>query len=196
MLAKNVQGSWYDRNQRLLSQYDLPDLGMGAASGITYMQYKKLVTVRLQVHGQRELDVLAGQHRAIVPYTNFQTGPNHSLSTLQQSAKPWDVQIGVRSLCRLRCGLLNFAQRGKCVFCERGVRNPAVHVVGACSHWSQARATFLQEASFLDGTPDRIFRLLVSLAPDDNAFAAGIRWCREIDRQLSSSRNKTWKALG
>ncbi len=84
-------------------------------------------------------------------------------------------------------GKVSQAQRQRCIFCDGGVRNATVHVIGACSAWSVLRSNFLAAAQYpVQPSPDRICLDVLGASPGSAGFFFAVELCDAIDRHASS----------
>ena len=143
------------------------------------------------------LTQVAKEHRAIIPYLEFQHGPSKLLSDLWKQDFSWDVFLGMRSYCQLRIGLLVLSNRGRCRFCSAGVRNSTVHVLGCCKFWSPQRNVFLQACQVEGISPDAVTQLILRVQTHDPAFALAVLWVDEISRKCNLENKKhltSWRS--
>ena len=176
-------GSWYGQSVELLVRSGLPDLGSGEAAGWSHNRYKKHTAALLSEVGNRLLMKISKKHRAIIPYLQFQGGPNRLLAELRSHVFSWEVLLGFRSVCQVRIGLLNLSQRHRCLFSSAGVRNSTVHVLGSCRYWSGHRNAFLQACKTEGISRDAVTQLILRVEIQNPAFALAVVWVDDIAKK-------------
>ena len=119
--------------------------------GLGYHGYSAYVRNQAGVHYLSEWRSRVDGHGAQVPYNLLQSCPYSLLKSAQLAVLPWDIQLGLRSFCRLRAGLVRVrALKGRrsrarfqdCIACSHSVRNATNHAVAQCSSWSAPREAF------------------------------------------------------
>ena len=108
-----------------------------------------------------------------------------------QANLAWDALRGVRSLCRLRAGLVvlchkngrvSQARMQYCIGCGDCVTDPYLHAILSCPHWRSARDRVYE----FTPRPMRNNRLamydLLKASPGDDHFAPLVALCVDIDR--------------
>ena len=174
--AREAPQSWHAKARAIMAVYNLPDFESAQKEGKSYAQYKTIITEQLYAHGTNELNSLAGAHRAVIPYNEFQVGPSAALKEINMLQLSWRTLLETRAWCRLRVGLLDLAHRGRCLFCGAGVRNPVVHVLGVCKRWVSFRV-----ALGYDTTPDAFTKEVLGIQVGDLRFPALVQWLDEMD---------------
>ena len=93
-------------------------------------------------------------HHSPVPYATLQPRPSLVPKLAVIQGWPWDVQLCLRSWCRLRAGLISLGARAgrrssarclQCIFCDEWVVNILEHVISSCPCWEVARASLVAE---------------------------------------------------
>ena len=57
--------------------------------------------------------LVAFRHKAPIAYEELQSTPSDQLSKMVALGASWDVMLGVRSFCRMRCGLLQLGHKDR-----------------------------------------------------------------------------------
>ena len=133
----------------------------------------------------------AYQKNAEVPYLSFAPSCGGLLRDVPMASLPYDVLVGVKSLCKLRLGAITLrhidgkrsaAQEQQCWFCRRWPRNGLVHTIETCHVWSDFRSDFSRAL----GCPHHasigtLTKCFLSCDPQGATFTTVVRWSIAID---------------
>ena len=132
----------------------------------------------------------AQNHRSLIPYLEFQQGINRLVSVPRSKYLSWDVLLGLRSYCQLRIGALSLSNRGRCIFCGVGARNPTVHVLGSCRQWTDQRLSFQSACRENFPSPDSLTYKFLRLGIEDAGFAEALLWIDKISLHAAATLTK------
>ena len=134
------------------------------------------------------------RHRLPLPYVDVTAGvqPNLFQRSVIRSSPSWPVLISVRSLCRVRAGLVVLGHRGgrisraavqNCIFCGCESSSIYAHVFLTCRRWVVSRKLMGDVLGYGVGT--RLCPLidLLRLVPGCPQFDMMSIWCREVDNE-------------
>ena len=186
-----VLGSWAHRSALLLDEWSVVDWPLWTGVPGTYAAYKQYVIQTLEEACLPAWRAVVARHRSHIPYSQFDGAPGVVVTRLRFLELPSPAGLQVRSWLRLRCGLLDLshidgrrsaARVQSCIACGLSVRNPMVHCLSLCSHWSRQRAVFsacLVDGASLSAQAFALRTLCSSL--DLDALVAMAAWAADID---------------
>lgn len=131
----------------------------------------------------------------VLPYLSLQVPASTLLCECRQCDLDWDVQIGVLSFCRMRASLVELGKEphqlhGKkswrCIFCNTGMRNPLIHVVGKCVMWQHRRDVYLLSSGLVAPSPETLTVSVLTTKPQSEAFSVAVRMCVDIDTNANN----------
>ena len=188
LLAHNYPGTWSALSLSKLRRWSIPDF---QDAGLPFRKYKLIVTNLLQdACVNNAVSKLRAQNSAI----SFDVAyPSGALPlTLYLAARhplDWKVLHGVRSLCRLRLGLLHLTHVGgrqsdakvrMCIACSRPTTCPVAHMLLVCTALATARERLTSINAWGVLQEGRLRRLL-SLEPGTEGFCELVMLARSID---------------
>ena len=135
-------------------------------------------------------------HRAVVPYSVFQTCPSPHVLRAKNLNLPWRTQLCMRGWCRFLAGLITISgRRGRastariqdCCFCGRAVRNSTVHCLSDCTAWRSSRGAFCEAAGISRDahSKDEFARAVLACVPGHNGFQVVAEWLDQVDMTAS-----------
>ena len=170
---------WSACSLALMESVDIADWPAWLASGDTFGGYKQHVTNTLLAHGREDWEASVARHSAQVPYRLFQLAPSLALFEVGRLELTWEDRLAIRRWCKLRAGVLCFrhlngrqshAKFQRCIFCNNGLRNGTVHVLGCCTRWKEHRHACLVELGLHSESSSRICLAILQTAPGSAAF--------------------------
>ena len=158
----------------------------------SYSAYKWAVVRSFAATCGSEWRAEAERHPGSFHYPAIQGTPSTVLRECRCAGLPWPVQLGVRSWCRLRAGLICLSGQGgrcsqarfqECMFCVALTHNPSAHVLGRCAAWSQHRTQYLEKTGrALLTRPYFIAVVVLTQEVDLDAFPLAVLWAQAIDK--------------
>ena len=203
-LADAGDVGWAAASKRLLEEWGIAD--SRHCANMSYDGYKSHVKQRVRAAEAPMWLAAVERHGAQVPYPVFQRKPSDAVNAVRllcsgPTPLDWDVQVGLRSWCRLRAGLLRLRARGgkrsdakyqDCIFCGRCIRNATKHALAECAYWATWReAITAARPSFASLGADAFTKAVLECQPSSSAFPHIVRLADAIDRAAGSF----WKGL-
>ena len=179
--------SWATLSRRGLEAWGLVDF---PASGLSVSRYKSLVRKCLTERCCADLVSSLSARNCSIPFATAY--PAACLPAVLQDAlhSPvgWQCLVSIRSLCRLRLGLLPLAHRGGkrscakhrfCILCNAPTSSPVAHAVLYCPLLGELRRelSLMQVWGESDGRLARLFSLL----PQDEGFSVFVCLAQKLD---------------
>ena len=187
----NVPGSWASKSKGLLQEWGVERYEVWSATGGEYGQYKQYVDRELAEKTKQSMVAGLQVSSAILPYMCIQMPVSTVLAQCREAGLDWATCLAVRSWCRLRADYIELAGRSghrssardkSCIFCEGPARNPAVHVLGKCGSWTEARTAFLSATGLSSSsTPEEVALAVLKARPSERGFTAAVVFAREVD---------------
>ena len=183
---------WARESQLALQDKSILDWPLWATSFNPSLEgYKLYVESSVVAAGRESWKVVAGRHRAQVPYLVFTASPGGFLEASFGKSLPWDVQLGIRSLIRVRAGLLDYGHVGgrrsaaryrSCVICDAILWRCTNHELGVCVKLASQRAAFVVAAGMgQSANSDSINMAILRTRPGVHGFVEAVRLARVLD---------------
>ena len=193
-LASDRGIGWAETSRALLRKWGIPDWNSWAFR--SYVEYKSQVDAQLGIGFSEVWASHAAEHCGQVPYTFFQASPSQALRDAWSLRLPWDVQLALRSWCRLRAGLIMLrhikgersdARHQRCIFCDGPSRNGTVHVLGVCGAWRTLRDGLLRAMGLVcSPEADEFTQAFFEVGVGSPVFSHVAMFAQDIDRRAES----------
>ena len=192
-LANKTCLGWAQRGAAILREWSIDDWPAWHAPDKTLAGYKMYVSAQLQAACRSSWLSVASCHRANITYTTFAQHARIHLRQWRSLGLPHDALLSMRSLCRLRAGLITLTHLGgkqsgavhqSCIFCGGVTAKSTVHCLSLCGFWTNERCGFVRSSSLSLSIGNHNFAV-ATLRGDLSVEALSqlIRWANSIDKQ-------------